>query len=368
MAYFLSIFIFLSSGIALANHVPGHKAKPAEKVATVTAPSGKKYFTGLLHKSKELKGLGEMHVELADCDNLPEEFDLRKLGTVPDVRDQGQCGSCWSFSKTGSLESAIMASGGSKLDLSEQELVSCDDTQWGCEGGLLSDFAYQIKKGQGKESDFPYTSGSTGSNGRCKQIAKVGKGTSFAYVGAANRSPTLKEVKCALYKSHTVPWITVAAEGNWGQAPSSEDKMFNSCSRGQTNHAIGIVGWKKINGKEGMIIKNSWGKEWGAKGYAVMPLGCDNLGEEVAYIMTDAMPCQPPAIKLPAVVEAYKGTEVMVGVKDNKDWTFDWYDQSGAKIFSGPHLYVTPAQDTVYKLVARSQCGKAESSVKVKVL
>ncbi len=353
---FLTLLIALSfTDMALAKET-------ADKVI------GGKYHTGLRHKAKELKGLGETHVQLAGCENLPEEFDLRTLGVVPDVRDQGGCGSCWSFSKTGSLESAIAAGGGSKLDLSEQELVSCDSSQWGCDGGLLSDFSYQISHGQGKESDLPYTSGS-GSNGNCKQIAAAGKGISFVYVGEANRSPNETEVKCALFKSHTIPWITVSADNGWNNPPTSENTMLSGCGNGQTNHAVGIVGWKKINGKTGFIMKNSWGKEWGANGYAVMPLGCDSLGEEVAYIQTKASPCRAPEVKLPAIIEAQKGTEVMVGVRDNKDWSYDWYDAvTNQKVGSGPHLYVTPEKETTYKLIARSGCGKAESLVKVKVL
>lgn len=354
----LVILLCLESAIAIA----------ADKVATVKSPSGKTYYTGLKHEPKALKNLGKTFVTLEDCEGLPEEFDLRKLNIVPDIKDQGQCGSCWSFSMTGSLESAVMAGGGPKLDLSEQELVACDSSQWGCGGGNLHGFSYQISKGQGKESDFPYTSGRTGSDGSCKQISKVAKGTSFVYVGAANRTATEKEVKCALYKSKTIPWITVAAEGNWGQAPSNENTIFNSCGRGQTNHAIGVVGWKKVNGKSVFIIKNSWGKEWGAQGYALMALGCDSLGDEVAYIQTNASPCRAPEIKLPAIVQAYKGTEVMVGVKDNKQWTYDWYNEAGTKIYSGPHLYVTPEKTSVYKLIARSNCGKAESLVKVEIL
>lgn len=350
MKLFILILLSLASAVAAAEP---KTIKHGDKV----------YHTGLLHKPKHLKGLGETHVKLADCENLPEEFDLRKLGTVTDIKDQGSCGSCWSFSKTASLESAILANGGKSMDLSEKELLTCDKNNYGCDGGLLNQKEYQVVHGQGLESDFPYTP----SDGRCKIIPVASKATEFVMVGSSNRSPNLKEVKCALYKSHTVPWITVAAEGNWGQAPSTEDVMFRSCSRGQTNHAIGIVGWKKINGKEGLIIRNSWGMGWGAKGYAVMPLGCDNLGEEVAYIMTDAMPCKPPVFQLPALIEISANVEVMLGVKEQPGVEYEWTvdDKVVAK---GAMAYFTPAADTVYKLVGKTSCGSTESSVKVKLV
>lgn len=357
MKKWLLLALFLTSQVH-ANHL-----------ATVQGKNGKTYYTGLIHKKGEdKKGLGKTFVELADCENLPENFDLRPLGVVPEIRDQGNCGSCWSFSKTGSLESAIKAGGGAMLDLSEQELVACDRNNYGCEGGNLNSNEYQIVKGQGKESDFPYTSGRTGSDGACKSVAKVGKGTEFVYVGASNRSPTEKELKCAIFKSHTIPWITVSANNNWGNFPSSEDRPYTSCGRGQTNHAVGVVGWKSINGKTYFIMKNSWGKDFGAKGYGLLALGCDSFGDEVAYIMTNAMPCKPPVVVLPAEVSAYKGVEVMVGVKDVQGVTYDWFNEAGQKIFSGPHLYVIVEKESVFKLIARTGCGKSESSVKIKVV
>ncbi len=350
----LVLVFCIGSSIALAS---------TSKFPIIKGENGKRYHTGLLHKPQAYKGLGETHVKLADCENLPEEFDLRKLGTVTAIKDQGSCGSCWSFSKTASLESAILANGGKSMDLSEKELLTCDRNNYGCDGGLLNQKEYQVVHGQGLESDFPYSP----SDGPCKSIPVAVKATEFVMVGSSNRSPNLKEVKCALYKSHTVPWITVAAEGNWGQAPSTEDTMFRSCGRGQTNHAIGIVGWKKINGKEGLIIRNSWGMGWGAKGYAVMPLGCDNLGEEVAYIMTDAMPCKPPVFQLPAHIEISPNVEVMLGVKEQSGVEYTWYS-ADKEIGKGSMIYVIPSEDTIYKLVGKTACGTVESSVKISVI
>lgn len=246
---------------------------------------GGKYHTGLLKDTLENKARRTYMKSIA-CPNLPESFDLREIGTVPDIRNQGSCGSCWAFSKTGSLESALMASGMGKIDLAEQELVSCDSKQYGCEGGLLSDFDYQIKKGQGLEADFPYTSGRTGSNGRCKDIKKAAKGVSFSYVGNTERRATEEELKCALYTTHTIPWITVGATNAWGSPPKSEKTVYSRCSRSETNHAVGVVGWFKDpeSGKTAFIMKNSWGTNWGDKGYMSLPLGCDNFGEEIAFI------------------------------------------------------------------------------------
>lgn len=271
-------FLFLLSSFAFAE--PQYK--------TVKSPKGLKYHTGLLKRPDSLIEPKKTFAALPDCANLPESFDLRPLGLVPPVKDQGQCGSCWSFSKTASLESALLGQGKS-LNLSEQELVSCDRDQYGCNGGLLADFSYQIGHGQSLETDFPYKAADVS----CKSgLPVAAKGISFKYVGAQGRAPTEQELKCALYTYKTVPWITVGATDNWGSPPSSESVPYTRCSRSQTNHAVGVVGWNK----NGFIMKNSWGPSWGDKGFMTLKLGCDSFGEEVAFIEVEKVPQPSPTV------------------------------------------------------------------------
>lgn len=73
-------------------------------------------------------------VEL-DETGIPTSVDWTKLGAVNKVKDQGQCGSCWAFSVTASLEGMAAIKTKKLLDLSEQQLVDCDTTSYGCEGG-----------------------------------------------------------------------------------------------------------------------------------------------------------------------------------------------------------------------------------------
>lgn len=364
-------------------------AKPeGAPYAVIQGKNGLKYHTGLLTQEKGSPKFGSSHVRFTDCGALPASFDLRTLGLVPDVKDQGQCGSCWSFSKTGSLESALLGVG-KALNLSEQEMVSCDAEQWGCEGGLLSDFRYQIKHGQSLESAFPYTSGNTGSNGACKQAPVAAQGVSFQYVGSASRGPTEEELKCALYTSKTIPWITVGATNNWGNPPSSEKTAYTSCSRSQTNHAVGVVGWwTDSRGKTQFIMKNSWGKNWGDKGYMSLALGCDSFGEEVGFIEVAKPaptptpvppsptppgpsptpgPCAPSKLNLPAEVQSLGGVEIMIGVKAEPGVAYSW-SVDGKVVGTESMLYVVPPKDGVYKLTATNACSVVESQVRVRLV
>ena len=121
---------------------------------TIKGKGGKLYQTGLVHEEvSQAEILSREFADVDGCEALPESYDLRPLGVVPEVRDQGNCGSCWAFSKTASLMSALL-NVNQTVDLSEQELVSCDQNNDGCGGGNLNSPEYQVKHGQGL---FPKT-------------------------------------------------------------------------------------------------------------------------------------------------------------------------------------------------------------------
>ena len=95
-------------------------------------------------------------------------IDWRAKGAVTPVKDQAQCGSCWAFSTVAAMEGAFFVNSGSLVSLSEQDLVSCDKVDSGCNGGLMDNAFVWIKSnGICAEAEYPYTAG-TGSSGTCK--------------------------------------------------------------------------------------------------------------------------------------------------------------------------------------------------------
>ncbi|XP_068479999.1 pro-cathepsin H-like isoform X2 [Phaseolus vulgaris] len=210
---------------------------------------------------------------------LPPTKDWREEKIVSLVKDQGSCGSCWTFSTTGALEAAYAQAHGKSISLSEQQLVDCagDFNNFGCNGGLPSQAFEYIKYNGGLETEeaYPYT----GKDGVCKFSAEnVGIQVLDSVNITLGAEDELKHA-VAFVRPVSVAFQVVSGFRFY------EKGVYTSDSCGSTpldvNHAVLAVGYGVENGVPYWLIKNSWGANWGDSGYFKMELGknmwCCNL-------------------------------------------------------------------------------------------
>jgi len=212
----------------------------------------------------------------------PAEFDWTTKGAVTPVKDQGQCGSCWSFGTTGDIEGTYFLAGNPLVPLSEQELVSCDtkSQDQGCNGGLQEvAFEYVIKNGLTTEANYPYTSGG-GRSGTCdsSKLAPVAaKISSWSQVskGGLVGGGDEKNIMTALLASGPIT-IGINASPMQRYKGGIDNPLF--CMKSSLDHAVLIVGYGTENGKDYWKIKNSWNTDWGEDGFYRIVRGENKCG------------------------------------------------------------------------------------------
>jgi len=223
-----------------------------------------------------------------EVDDVAASVDWVTKGAVTPVKDQGQCGSCWAFGTTGVVEGAWFLAGNPLVSLSEEELVQCEKTDDGCNGGLQATALKWILKKGGlvAEKDYPYTSGG-GTTGACK--AKDEKKPVAASIKSwKNVQPhTATALRAAVAKQP----VTIAVNAgtslfqfyNSGIMKASKSK----CDPSDLDHAVLAVGYGTSSGVDFWKVKNSWNTDWGEEGYFRIERGTNTCGcESDAQIAT----------------------------------------------------------------------------------
>jgi len=216
-------------------------------------------------------------VYLENEEESPGSVDWRTKGAVTDLKDQGQCGACWSFSASGALEGLYKIKKGTLISLSEQQQMDCSSSygNQGCNGGLMDNsFKYTAKSGIMKESDYTYK----GKVGTCAVNASkiVFKNTAYADV-TQNSYMQLK-------KALTNQPVSVAIEADESAFQSYKSGVISSGCGTNLDHGVLAVGY---SGSSYWIVKNSWGASWGDKGYVKIAMGSQESGAGVCGINSD---------------------------------------------------------------------------------
>jgi len=220
-------------------------------------------YTGLNYVKRDfIRSKNHIH---ADNVNNPATVDWRTQQAVTPVKDQGQCGSCWAFSATGSMEGAWAIGKKALLSLAEQQLVDCSGSfgNQGCNGGLMDyAFEYVIKNGITTEDKYPYKA----VDQRCKSPLPPAAIHITSYVDVQSNSDPALETAVAKGP------VSVAIEADQPAFQFYKSGVFADPSCGtMLDHGVTAVGYNVDSKKvKYWIVKNSWGGDWGDQGYIMM--------------------------------------------------------------------------------------------------
>jgi len=232
------------------------------KFADLTADEFKARFTGGYTGSKKVsKKTG--HPKFRG-QTPPASVDWRTAGAVTPVKNQQQCGSCWSFSSTGSIEGAWFLAKGELISLSEQQLVDCSTAQGnqGCNGGMM-DYAFEYVIANGgitTEDAYPYTA--TGPN-NCSAAGKPIAATLSGYTDVPANSDE------ALMTAVAQQPVSVAIEADQAAFQFYTSGVLTAACGSNLDHGVLVVGYNS----DAWIVKNSWGPDWGDNGYIQLARG-----------------------------------------------------------------------------------------------
>jgi C1A family cysteine protease len=240
------------------------------KFADLTPEEFKAYYLGYVASEVSAKEQLELSAQAA-----PDTFDWISKGKVTAVKNQEQCGSCWAFSATENIESVWMiAKDLTPTDfkpLAPQQIVDCDTSDGGCNGGdTITAFQYVIKAGgQDTEASYPYHAVNQAC--RFKSADVEAKISSYKYATTTHNEEEMKTATA------TVSPLSICVDAAQWQFYSSGVFKANQCGK-QLDHCVQIVGYDTSAAEPYWNVRNSWGTDWGEKGFIRLQYGANTCG------------------------------------------------------------------------------------------
>ena len=274
----------------LANFAVAHNFINEHNASGESWVAGHNQFSDFHHvEYKQMLGyvrgdLAARNSVMLDTTNTPASVNWVEAGAVTPVKDQGQCGSCWAFSSTGSLEGAHFLASGELLSFSEQQLVDCAGLKYGnyaCNGGLQDNAYNYYEAGNNAmlESDYGYT----GTKGSCAYDAtKAVDVTVSTYTHVTEND--VDQMKAGL----AIAPLAVAIEADKMVFQTYKSGVMSSTKCGTNlDHAVLAVGYgtDEASGMDYWLVKNSWNTVWGDEGYIKLQI-VD--GEGICGVQEDA--------------------------------------------------------------------------------
>jgi C1A family cysteine protease len=237
------------------------------KFADLTGEEFKARYTGG-YRTKEKRSknvaLHLLHNESA----LPTSVDWNAAGALTPIKNQGDCGSCWSFSTTGAVEGITFITTKVLISASEQQLVDCSGAEGnqGCNGGLM-DYAFQYiidNKGICSEAAYPYK----GVDGKCKSTTCTPVATITGYQDVPANSET------ALMTAVAQQPTSVAVEADQSSFQFYTGGVMTAACGTALDHGVLAAGYgTDATAGDYWFVKNSWGADWGAAGFILLARG-----------------------------------------------------------------------------------------------
>lgn len=212
----------------------------------------------------------------------PDFVDLRQSGQVTNVKDQQQCGSCWSFAAAASIESARKKAHNVLFSMSEQQMIDCCPQSLGCNGcnGGAIEGAYQWVINNGgitNIENYPYTA----QQGQCRSVSNDVSFTAY------QRLPQDEGAMAGAVANVGTVSVAINTPDSF-QHYSAGIYSGSDCNQDTLDHAVALIGYgyDQPSGKNFFIVKNSWGTGWGVGGYIYMQRGINLCGinKDAAYM------------------------------------------------------------------------------------
>jgi hypothetical protein len=377
--YFLFVvMLFFISSLGFAEELTFEKTK-----------TPKKYATGFKLEKGWQKKVTIKDVKIQGA--LPRNFDWREQGKIlgtplTPIRDQGNCGSCWSFATSEVLQDAMALHGKGQIAVSTQYLLSCNNEGYSCDGGFFAHkYHMALPMGGVPESEFPYVAKQVACKANLSHLYHL---SSWAYLPSKDEGtpPTNDQIKSAIYQYGPI----AAGVGANDAMQSYSSGIFNGCDGTSPNHAISIVGWNDDG--QYWIVRNSWSAAWGEQGWINIKYGCNSIGISANYVVFDGSspapgptpkpgpsptPVPPSPTPVPKCtpqpyanagkdVMIRRGQQVTLGTPAKPGTSYHWESSAGrGRPLDTAIITVTPYVSQIFTVYAHTKCGTAKSSAMV---
>eukprot|EP01123_Difflugia_compressa_P014102 TRINITY_DN6_c0_g1_i33.p1 TRINITY_DN6_c0_g1~~TRINITY_DN6_c0_g1_i33.p1 ORF type:complete len:354 (-),score=74.03 TRINITY_DN6_c0_g1_i33:60-1049(-) len=203
-------------------------------------------------------------------------IDWVAAGMTTPVKNQEQCGSCWAFSTTETVESANLIAGNAQTIGSPQEIVDCFTGASGCSGGWPVDALNWVVQQGGLDTDscYPYTA----QNGNCAS-SQCTPSPNLKIATVTSIASDEQSIYNALKSAPLSICCDASAWQNYNGGVLTADQCGTS-----VDHAIQLTGYSPNQGQY-WIVRNSWGADWGVNGFIWLQYGqntCDITGYVVS--------------------------------------------------------------------------------------